>query len=190
MPLTATPSGVPGSRFQENEMAINDDPISQGSHEAFPVDNPVQALLRDHDLVRKLADKFMNSQDKEVKKQAAIQLLQAIHNHSRLEESVFYPGVRKIEPNMIAHFEEDHLAVDDMLVTLQGMNLDEPRAEPMMRDMLNSVLKHIQEEENDFFPKLQQANLDMTSIGLEMQSFEANLVHTQAQMSDQGARRR
>jgi hemerythrin superfamily protein len=184
------PFGMPGSQFQENEMAINDDPINQGSHEAFPVDNPVQALLRDHNMVRKLADKFMNSGDKEVKKQAATQLLQAIHNHSRLEESVFYPGVRKIEPNMIAHFEEEHLAVDDMLATLQGMSMDEPRAEPLMRDMLTSVLKHIQEEENDFFPKLQQAKLDLTSIGLEMQSFEANLVHTQAQMSDQGARRR
>jgi hypothetical protein len=56
--------------------------------------------------------------------------------------------------------------------------------------MLSSVQSHIQEEENDFFPKLQQAGIDMTPIGLEMQAFEANMVHMQAQMSDQGARRR
>jgi len=169
--------------------SINPDPIRAKTQEAFPVDNPVQALLRDHDMVRKLADKYLNSSDMAVKKQAAIQLLQAIHMHSRLEESVFYPNVRQVAPSIIGHFEQDHLKVDDLLATLQGMSMDEPRAEPLMRDMLNSVLSHIQEEENDFFPKLQQAGIDMTPIGLEMQAFEANLVHMQAQASDQGARR-
>src|SRR5437763_12408099 len=113
-------------------MASTDDPINQVSHEAFPVDNPVQALLRDHELVRKLADKYRNSDSMEVKKQAATQLLQAIHTHSRLEESVFYPGVRRVEPNLIARFEEAHLATDDMLATLQGMSMDDPAGGPMM----------------------------------------------------------
>jgi hemerythrin superfamily protein len=170
-------------------MATTNAPINQDTHEAFPIDNPVQALLRDHDLVRKLADKYLNSHSMEVKKQAATQFLQALHTHTRVEESVFYPGVRKIDPNLIAHFEEEHLNADDMLATLEGMRMDEPRAEPLMRDLISSVLSHIREEEEDLFPKLQQANLDMTSIGLEMQSFEANLVHMQAQLSNRGARR-
>jgi hemerythrin superfamily protein len=153
-------------------------------------DDPIQMLLRDHDTVRKLADSYLNSNDIEVKKQAATQLLQAIHNHSRLEESVFYPGVRSVDGNLIRHFEQDHLKVDDLLATLQGMAPDEARAEPLMREMLNAVLSHIEEEENDLFPRLRQANLDLTDIGLEMESFEANLVHMQAQASDQGGKRR
>ena len=39
------------------------------------------------------------------------------------------------------------------------------------------------------FTELRQARLDLTAIGLQMQAFEANLVHLQAQLSDQGARR-
>jgi hemerythrin superfamily protein len=171
------------------EDSINPDPIRPNTQEAFPVDNPVQALLRDHETVRKLADSYLNSKDMAVKKQAATQLLQAIHMHSRLEESAFYPNVREVAPDIIGHFEHDHLKVDELLATLQGMAMDEARFEPMMREMLGSVLSHVQEEENDFFPKLQQANIDMTPIGLEMQAFEANMVHMQAQMSDQGIRR-
>jgi hemerythrin superfamily protein len=170
--------------------SINPDPIRANTQQAFPVDNPVQALLRDHEMVRKLANSYLNSSDMAVKKQAATQLLQAIHMHSRLEESAFYPNVRQVAPDIIGHFEQDHLKVDDLLATLQGMSMDEARFDPMMRDMLSSVQSHIQEEENDFFPKLQQAGIDMTPIGLEMQAFEANMVHMQAQMSDQGARRR
>jgi hemerythrin superfamily protein len=153
-------------------------------------DDPIQALERDHDMVRKLADKYLNSGDMEVKKQAAIQLLPAIHTHSRLEESIFYPNVRCLDEDLVRHFEQDHLKVDDLLATLQGMAPDEPRAEPMMREMLDAVLAHIQEEENDLFPRLRQSNADMSDIGLQMQSFEANLVHMQAQASDQGQRRR
>ena len=153
-------------------------------------DDPIQALERDHDMVRKLADKYLNSGDMEVKKQAATQLLQAIHTHSRLEESIFYPNVRCIDESLVRHFEQDHLKVDDLLATLQGMAPDEPRAEPMMREMLNAVLSHIDEEENQLFPRLRQSNADMSDIGLQMQSFEANLVHMQAQASDQGIRRR
>ena len=153
-------------------------------------DDPIAALVRDHDLVRKLADKYLNSSDVEVKKQAATQLVQAIHTHSRLEESIFYPNVRCLDDNLVRHFEQDHLKVDDLLATLQGMDLDEPRAEPMLRDMLNAVLSHIDEEEQQLFPRLRQSNVDMSDIGLQMQSFEANLVHMQAQASDQGSRRR
>lgn len=153
-------------------------------------DDPIAALVRDHDTVRKLADKYLNSSDMEVKKQAATQLLQAIHTHSRLEESIFYPNVRCLDDNLVRHFEQDHLKVDDLLATLQGMSPDEPRAEPMMRDMLNAVLSHIDEEEQQLFPRLRQSSVDMSDIGLQMQSFEANLVHMQAQASDQGSKRR
>jgi hemerythrin superfamily protein len=152
-------------------------------------DDPIQALVRDHDMVRKLADKYLNSSDMEVKKQAATQLLQAIHTHSRLEESIFYPNVRCIDEALVRHFEQDHLKVDELLATLQGMAPDAPRAEPMMREMLNSVLSHIDEEEQQLFPRLRQSNADMTDIALQMQSFEANLVHMQAQASDQVRRR-
>lgn len=153
-------------------------------------DDPIQMLVRDHDTVRKLADKYLNSSDIEVKKQAATQLLQAIHTHSRLEESIFYPNVRCLDDNLVRHFEQDHLKVDDLLATLQGMAPDEPRAEPMMREMLKSVLSHIDEEEGELFPRLRQSNVDMADIGLQMQAFEANLVHMQGQASDRGSRRR
>lgn len=166
-----------------------DDSIGRASHNATTADNPIPALMRDHDMVRKLADRYRNSTSMEVKKQAATQLLQAIHTHSRLEESVFYPGVRRVEPNLIAQFEEEHLAVDDLLATLQGMSMDDPACQPLVAELIDAVLSHIKEEETQLFPQLQHAVIDMTPIGLEMQAFEANLVHMQAQISDRGALR-
>jgi len=148
---------------------------------AFPIDRPVEALLRDHQLVRQLAEHYRNSDSAAVKMQAATQILQALHTHSRLEESVFYPGVRDIEPGMIGHFEQEHLKADDLIATLQGMQMDEPRSEQLMGELLDMALHHIEEEETQFFPLLEQAGLDLSPIGIEMAAFEANLIHLQAQ---------
>ena len=170
-------------------MAGKDDAPSPEPQTAVPADDPILALQRDHKLVRALAERYLASDSPQVRMQAAAQLLQALHTHSRLEESVFYPGVRRVEPNLIAHFEEDHLNADDLLATLQGMRMDEPRAEPLMRELIAAILHHIDEEENELFPMLRHAALDLTPIGLEMQAFEASLVHHQGRLSNRWARR-
>ena len=167
----------------------NTSPLHAAPHGVFPVDRPVEALIRDHDLVRQLADHYRNSGSLEVKKQAARQILQALHTHSRVEESVFYPAVRNLEPSLIGHFEQDHLKVDDLLATLQGMPLNDAHSEQLMRQLIDLAVQHMQEEEQQLFPRLAQAQMDMTSIGLEMAALEANLIHMQAQASAASARR-
>ena len=158
--------------------------------QAFPADRPVEALTRDHDMVRALADRYLNSDSEEVKKQAGTQILQALHMHSRLEESIFYPAVRSIDPSLVGRFEQDHQHVDDLLATLDGMSLDDAHSDALMRELLSAVTAHIQEEESALFPRIEASGIDMTPIGLQMQAFEANLVHTQAQISDGSIRRR
>lgn len=165
------------------------DHVHRTTQTAFPVDDPVRALMRDHDLIRKLAHSYLHTGSSEVKKQAATQLVLAIQMHARLEEGVFYPGVRRVDPNLVARFEEDHLAVDDLLAALQEMSMDEDRAAPLLRELIAAVLSHIEEEEAELFTELRRAAIDLSPIGLEMQAFEANLVHMQAQDSACGVRR-
>lgn len=156
---------------------------------SFSVDRPIEALITDHDMVRTLADAYFNSDSMLAKISAAEQILMLMETHSLLEESVFYPAVRDIDPSLIAHFEEAHQKTDELMAALKDMSLNDPQALPMVEEMLALHMQHIQEEENDFFPKLESANLDMTAIGLQMQAYEANLVHLQAQASQQNLRK-
>ncbi|HVL77140.1 MAG TPA: hemerythrin domain-containing protein [Noviherbaspirillum sp.] len=157
---------------------------------AFPADKPVDALIHDHNTVRKLVDVYRNSDSMAAKISAAEQALMLLESHSLVEEQVFYPAVRDVDASMISHFEEEHHKTDDILASLKRMSLSDPQALPMFEQLVDMVLHHIEEEENQFFPKLEQARMDMTPIGLQMQAYEANLVHMQAQASDQqGARR-
>lgn len=158
------------------------------THGAFPVDRPVEALIRDHNMVRRLAEAYLNGHSIEVKLEAAEKILLLLETHSRLEETVFYPAVRDIDASMIGHFEQEHQKTDDLLHSLKSGSLEDTQMDQMMRQLLDMTMHHIEEEENEFFPKLEQANMDMTQIGLQMQAFEANIVHMQAQASQPGAR--
>ncbi len=165
------------------------DPNRRFTLDASPEGHPIKSLLRDHSLVRKLADRYLNSASTEVRKQAAVQLVQAVHNLERLKETVFYPAVRRVEPNLIAHLEEESLDVDDVLAALHGMAPEDARADALVRELIAAVLHHMQDEETALFPLLQHAAIDLGPVGLEMQAFEANLVHMQARRSDRAARR-
>jgi hypothetical protein len=88
---------------------------------------------------------------------------------------------------MIDHFKQDHQKADDLLATLLGMLLDEPETDGLIRELISVTMGHMLEEEDNFFPKLDLARLDMTAIGLEMQAFAANLVPAQAQANAQRA---
>jgi hypothetical protein len=167
-------------------MLTSYDPIRRFALDAFPGDHPIHGLMRDHNLVRKLAEYYLTCHHPDVKKQAATQLVQAVHNLERLKETVFYPGVRRVEPNLIAHLEEESLDVDDVLAALRGMALDAPRADALLRKLIAAVQTHMEDEETALFPLLQHAAIDLEPIGQEMRAFEANLVHMQAMRSDRG----
>lgn len=155
---------------------------------AFPADRPVEALTQEHNMVRDLANAYLSSDKADIRRELAPQITSLVEMHSRMEETVFYPAVRNVDPTMISHFEGEHHKVDDLLQSLKGASTDDPQCDQMMRQMLDMVLRHIQEEETQFFPQLERANLDMTEIGLQMQAFEANMVHAAAQASEQRAR--
>ncbi|HEV2610881.1 MAG TPA: hemerythrin domain-containing protein [Noviherbaspirillum sp.] len=164
------------------------DTTTNDSGSAFPVDRPVESLIRDHNLVRTLVETYRNSDSDAVKINAAEQILMLMETHSLLEESVFYPAVREIDPTLIGHFEQEHQKTDQILVELKRMSLNDPQALPLFEQLIELHLQHVEEEENQFFPRLEQAGIDMMPIGLQMQAFEANMVHVQAQATQQGAR--
>ncbi len=148
---------------------------------AFPADRPVDGLRMDHDMLRKLAQAYYDNDSLAAKISAAEQILMLLETHSLLEEQVFYPAVRQVDASMISHFEEAHHKIDDIMATIKRISLKDGKALPMFEQMLEMTLDHINEEENAFFPKLDNARIDMTELGEQMQIFEATAVLIQAQ---------
>jgi len=151
----------------------------------YPVDQPTQALRTDHQFVRTLFDRYLNTDNVDVKKQAGPQILMALEMHSRLEETVFYPRVRDTDPSLIGEFEDAHQQVDQMVAQLKTMDEGDPQCDALMQQLCDAVMRHVDTEEQQLFPKVEGAGLDMTALGLEMQAFEASIISGQARAMEQ-----
>lgn len=77
--------------------------------------------------------------------------------HSVAEEIYLYPATREHVPggNEIADHEvSEHQEVEQTMKQLESLKPRDAQFWPTVRDLISSVRHHVQEEENDLFPKL------------------------------------
>lgn len=80
--------------------------------------------------------------------------------HSVSEEIYLYPTTREHVPggNEIADHEvSEHAEVEDTMTKLESLEPDDAGFWPTVHELISSVRHHVQEEENDLFPKLRAA---------------------------------
>jgi hemerythrin superfamily protein len=173
-----------GRTARKMEARMEMDPIENRSSSGFPVDDPMQALEKDHDFVKQLFEEFLNTDDMPVRQQAGPRILMLLEMHSALEEATFYPVVQSLDEDLVDECEEQHAQADQLIQQLKGMEVSDPQYEQLLQQLCDAVLQHIDIEENQLFPVVRQSNLDLEAMGLEMQAYEANMVATQAQLSE------
>jgi hemerythrin-like domain-containing protein len=100
-------------------------------------------------------------------------------------EAVFYPQVREADATLVERCEDEHEQAKDMIAQLKRMNEDDPQFDEMFRQLVDSVTRHIDTEEHELFPRVEQANLDLNAIGRQMQAFEASMLGTRQRGSSQ-----
>lgn len=145
-----------------------------------PSDDPTQSLLHDHDYVRHLLQHYLGTQDALVRQQAGSQICDALQLHTTLEEAVFYPQVQAIDPALVEKCLDDHQVADELLVQLQELQPGEPAYDELMLQLRDSVLAHMEIEEQQLFPAVRSAGIDLQDLALRMQAYEASLISTQA----------
>jgi hemerythrin superfamily protein len=118
-------------------------------------------LKEDHKQVKKLFKQFQQAgEDAKAKKgQLVDQILEALTVHTYLENEVMYPEVRKLLPDLeddvLESYEEHHVA-DVLCFELASMSPDDERFDAKTMVLIESVTHHIEEEEQDWFPKVRE----------------------------------
>lgn len=149
----------------------------QGS---FSLDDPTQALMHDHNYMRQLMQRYLTTQDEQVKQQAGPQICEALQMHTTLEEAVFYPRVQDLDPALVEKCQDDHQEADELLVQLQELQPGEEAYDDLMQQLHDAVIAHMEIEEQQLFPAVRNSAMDLQDLALRMQAYEANLISTQA----------
>jgi hemerythrin superfamily protein len=88
------------------------------------------------------------------------QIVRELSIHAVVEEQAFYPAIRKAIPDLedtILESLEEHHVVKWTCSELENMEPSEERFDAKVTVLMESVRHHVEEEENEFFPKVREA---------------------------------
>ncbi len=119
-------------------------------------------LLKDeHQLIRKSFRAFEKAGDNAhaTKGKLVDRIIELLTVHTYIENEVMYPRVREllpeVEDDVLESYEEHHVA-DLLVVELAAMKPDAERFDAKTTVLIENVRHHIEEEEQEWFPKVRE----------------------------------
>ena len=117
-------------------------------------------LKADHKEVRALFREFQAPKTTSARKGAIVKkVIELLTVHTYIENEVMYPQVRtllpELEDDVLESYEEHHVA-DVLVMELQTLKPGDERFEAKTTVLIENVTHHMDEEEQDWFPKVRQ----------------------------------
>jgi hemerythrin superfamily protein len=122
----------------------------------------ITLLKNDHKTVSGLFAKFdkLGDRAEKSKRDLVDKIIEELSIHAAIEEQIFYPAVRaavpEVEDDVLEGLEEHHI-VKWVLSELDGMSPSDERFDAKVTVLKENVEHHVEEEENDWFPKVRAA---------------------------------
>lgn len=137
----------------------------------------IELLTEQHRRVDRAFGEFSSTTDTERKRDIARQVIRDLSVHSGIEEAAFYPTIKDALPDMTGEIDHDlkeHAEVKQLLERLEGMDPNDPDFEPTFQRVIDDTRHHVQEEENDLFPRVRQAltTEELDNLGETMRDLE------------------
>jgi hemerythrin superfamily protein len=136
-------------------------------------------LREDHKEVRALFREFQKSSTTQARKGAIVEkVIELLTVHTYIENEVMYPRVRdllpELEDDVLESYEEHHVA-DVLVMELTTMTPADERFEAKTTVLIENVTHHIEEEEQDWFPKVREglSRTQLRELGEELAQAKA-----------------
>lgn len=133
--------------------------------------NATQMIRQDHKKVEGLFKKFEQTQGSQAKRRLAENAMAELEVHAALEEEIFYPAVKKEVDDgssMVQEAIEEHQTVKQLISKLKGMQEADEQFESQFSQLMENVQHHVEEEESEMLPKVEESQLDLNSLGQQM----------------------
>lgn len=129
-----------------------------------------QLIKRDHKKVEGLFQKFEKAKTAGAKKKLCEQVIEELEVHTKLEEEIFYPAVRKHvgEEEMLQEAKQEHQEAKQIIARLKKADAEDDEFDSTFEELVESVKHHVEEEEGEMLPKAEESDMDLQEYGGEM----------------------
>ena len=111
-------------------------------------DRATDLLREDHRKVRELFEQYERAiaEQWDTRQSLAEEISMQLEVHSRVEEEIFYPAIRRIDAEFVAHAIEQHQAVDQIIERLKQSS-EEVHYDAAISELQRLVEPHMDDEE-------------------------------------------
>jgi hemerythrin superfamily protein len=146
--------------------------------------NATQLLRQDHKKVQGLFKKFEQGNGGAAQRRYADQAMLELEVHAQIEEEIFYPAVKKAieESDLVEEAVQEHQEAKQLIAQLRKMegqaqeNGASEDFESKFSELVEAVTHHVEEEEGEMFPKVEDSGLDLAELGEEMSERKRELM--------------
>ena len=134
----------------------------------------LELLKKDHQKVKELFEQAEEAEGKELQN-IFDQIKTELETHARIEETVFYPAVQKLDElkDMVLESLEEHKQIKTLLREIESLASDSEKFEPKFQVLMENVEHHAEEEEEGkMFPKIRKMmnKQQLEQLGAELES--------------------
>lgn len=128
-----------------------------------------QLIRQDHKKVEGLFKKFKQTSGNKAKRRIAENAMLELEVHAALEEEIFYPAVEKeVDGAMVEEARDEHQTVKDLIAELKGIDDADEEFKTKFSELVENVKHHVEEEQNEMLPKVEESSLDLNDLGEQM----------------------
>lgn len=135
-------------------------------------EDALSLLIQDHNNVKALFEQYDELGDRAhvSKQKLALQICEELTKHTIIEEEIFYPAVRKAikDDDIMDESLVEHASAKDLIAQIQTMEPGDDLFDAKVTVLSEMIEHHVEEEENDMFPKVRKTKLNLQELGQEM----------------------
>jgi len=120
----------------------------------------VDAIVADHREVEAVFAEIEESSDPRLRRELVEHVIAELVRHSVAEEQYLYPTARKVLPDgdeIADHELAEHAEAEELMKALENTDATEPRFDELVRELIQDVRHHLEEEESDLLLRLRAA---------------------------------
>jgi hemerythrin superfamily protein len=132
--------------------------------------NAAQLIRKDHKKVDGLFKRFEQAKNRDARKRIANQVLEELEVHTKLEEEIFYPAVRKKlrEEEMLEEAQKEHNQAKQIMGELKTMDSADEAFNEKFLELVECIQHHVEEEEGELLPTVEDSDMDLAEYGEQM----------------------
>lgn len=138
----------------------------------------LELLEQDHREVEDFFDQYDSLDDDQAKAELAAKICVALTVHTQIEEEIFYPAARKAtkDDDLLDEAAVEHAGAKELIAQIESMTVGDDLYDAKVKVLGEQVRHHVEEEEEELFPEVESAKLDIEDLGKKMATRKAALI--------------